>query len=51
MFRPLKDKLEEGKEALSVIYKTYPEINPVTKELIKSEMNRSLEKILEIANK
>jgi len=40
MFRPLKEKLEEGKEALSVIYKTYPEINPVT-----------LEKILEIANK
>jgi len=47
----LKDKFHEAKEALSVIYKTYPEINPASNDLLKLELNTSLGKILETANK
>ena len=47
----LKDKFEEAKEVLSGIYKTYPEINPANNEAKKLELDRSLEKILELNNK
>lgn len=48
---PLNAKFQEAKEALNVIYKTYPELNPSINQLLKLELNESLEKILEAVNK
>ena len=43
----LKDKFEEAKEKLRELYVTYPHINPHLNDALKSELNASLEYILQ----
>lgn len=43
----LKEKFEEAKEKLRELYVTYPHINPHLNDALKSELNASLEYILQ----
>jgi len=46
----LKEKFQEAKNALSEIYKNYPQINPNINDDIISELNTSFDEILQIAS-